>query len=238
MLRGGGLRGSSTALIGAPGSGKTVLGLSALAAGGRAGEPGLYLGFREPPAQILAKGERLGLGLEALCRRGLLELAWRPPFEGNLDELVAWVLEAVARRGCRRLFLDSLDGLRQLALFPERLPSVFAALAAELRRCGVTLLCSEEAPLFRSELELPLQGLSGLAENILLLRYLERGARMHRLLSILKVRDDEYDSTMREFEITAQGLVVAETSASAEALLADTPSRTVAGPGTPQGPGP
>src|SRR5262249_30615040 len=63
MLRGGLPGGSSTIVLGPSGSGKTMLSLQFLSAGARDDEIGLYFGFYERPAGLLAKGTRLGLGL-------------------------------------------------------------------------------------------------------------------------------------------------------------------------------
>jgi circadian clock protein KaiC len=54
MFGGGITSASSTAIAGAPGTGKTLLGLHFLAEGARVGEPGLYFGFYETPSRLIA----------------------------------------------------------------------------------------------------------------------------------------------------------------------------------------
>lgn len=63
-------------------------------------------------------------------------------------------------------------------------------------------------------------GLSALAENIILLRYMELPSQMHRLISILKAGEPGFDPAIREFKITQRGINVAATAESAEAILA------------------
>jgi circadian clock protein KaiC len=53
MLGGGVDRGSTTLVVGTPGSGKTLLGLAFLAASAEAGEPGLLLGYHEKPETLV-----------------------------------------------------------------------------------------------------------------------------------------------------------------------------------------
>ena len=98
MLRGGLPGGSNTIVLGPSGSGKTMLGLQFLSAGARHDDVGLYVGFYERPASLLAKGKRLGLGLARRdASAGLLHLFWEAPIEGVLDAVVERVLRAVDR---------------------------------------------------------------------------------------------------------------------------------------------
>jgi circadian clock protein KaiC len=46
------------------------------------------------------------------------------------------------------------------------------------------------------------------AENLFFLRHVELEGRLRRLLSIFKLRDTDYDPTLREFVISRQGIEV------------------------------
>jgi circadian clock protein KaiC len=220
MLRGGLPGGSNTIVLGPSGSGKTMLGLQFLASGARNDRVGLYLGFFERPPGLLAKGSRIGLGLDAACERGLLHLLWEAPIEGVLDAVVERVLRVVVDHHVKRLCFDGLHGFRHHAEYPERTRAVFSALADELTRRGVTTLFTlETADLLGSGIELPIDGVSALADNIILLRHVELRSQLYRLISILKVRDHSYEGTIREFRITDRGVVVADTFDSAEQIL-------------------
>lgn len=219
MLMGGLLAGSTTLVLGAPGSGKTLLGLSFLAAGAEAGERGLYFGFHESPPRLVTKGEGVGLHLGALVRDGLLTIDWHLPIEEIEDDLVRRLLLLLKRTGAKRLFLDGLNGLAMSAAFPERMPAFFTALASELRARGISALFGQEGAIFPSEIDMPVVGLSAAVENILVLRYVEYQAQLRRLVSILKLRESFYDSSLREFKITPHGIEVAPTFESAEAIM-------------------
>jgi circadian clock protein KaiC len=220
MLRGGLPGGSNTIVLGPSGSGKTMLGLQFLASGARNDRVGLYVGFFERPLGLLAKGTRLGLGLEAARERGVLHLAWEAPIEGVLDAVVERVLRMVVEHRVQRLCFDGLHGFRHHAEYPERTRAVFSALANELTRRGVTTLFTlETSDLVGSAIEVPIEGVSALADNIILLRQVELRSQLYRLVSILKVRDRAYDGAIREFRITDRGIVVADTFDSAEQIL-------------------
>lgn len=233
MLRGGLPGGSNTLVLGPSGSGKTMLGLQFLSAGVRHERVGLYVGFYERPFSIMAKGQRLGLGLEAARESGLLHCFWEQPIEGVLDAVCERVLRAVSELGVRRLCFDGLHGFRHHAEYPERTRAVFSALADELTRRGVTTLFTLEIPgLLGSQIEVPIDGVSALADNILLLRHVELRSQLYRLISILKVRDRSYEGAIREFQITDRGVVVADTFDSAEQILTGA-ARTIVEP-TPE----
>jgi circadian clock protein KaiC len=135
---------------------------------------------------------------------------WQPPAECILDVLADQLLSDVRKRKVKRVFVDGLSAMSQSTPEPSRMGSFFAALTQELRCEGVTTLFGLETPrLFGSALDVPLEaGPSAVAENLFFLRHVELEGRLRRLLSIFKLRDTHYDSTLREFVITHQGLEV------------------------------
>ena len=226
MLQGGLLAGSTTLVLGPPGSGKTILGLHVLAAGVVAQQPGLYFGFYEPPQRLLRKADQLGLNLRQADAAQALILVWQPPMEDNLDRLAQRLLTAVGERQITRLVIDGLDGFRAAAVHPERLSRFFMALVHELRAREVTTVFTLELPgVVGPIVTLPVSSVSTIIDNLILLRHVEVGAQTHRLISIMETRDSDYDPAVREFAIGEQGMTVAASSESAARLL-----RTEAGP--------
>jgi circadian clock protein KaiC len=130
------------------------------------------------------------------------------------------VLTVVQQQKIQRFFLDGLNGLEQAADYPERLGRFLTALTSELRARGVTTLFSVELRnLVGPEIDMPAVHVSAAAENIIFVRYVELHSQLYRLLSIIKVREGAYDPAIREFVISDQGIDVASTFASAEAIL-------------------
>ena len=222
MMRGGLPAGSITLLLGASGTGKTLLGSHFLLAGSAQGEPGLSFGFSETPSQLERKLARFGLDLTRARAEGHLEVLWQSPLQPILDVSAERLLEAARRGSVRRLFLDGLGGLQRAVASAERLDLFLTALLSELQALEVTTICSVELPaLFSPTLELPMaiSGIADLADNLLFLRYVELESQLYRLISILKMRESDYDPAIREFRITDQGIDVAPTFASAQAIL-------------------
>ena len=124
----------------------------------------------------------MGLDFAAAERRGDLEILWHPVGEHILDELAHRLLDAVRRRGVKRLVVDGLSGFQQAALEPERLVRFWSALSNELRALGVTTLHTLEMPeLMGTDLRVPVSGISSLAEVMVVLRYVELQSRLYRL---------------------------------------------------------
>ncbi len=217
MLGGGLPRGAALLVAGGAGTGKTPFGLHFLDAGARAGEAGLYFGFGEPPAALLAAADGLGLPLRAAFDRGALAFAWQLPGEEPLDALAERLLAAVERQGTRRLVLDGLDILALLARRDARLVHFWAALQQELRRRGVTTVATLLLPaLFGAPSTLPIAGLDGQFDTLLFLHTVERHGRLERLVSVLKARGRAADRLSRAFRLTDRGIQIAATADGAE----------------------
>lgn len=219
MLKGGLLAETTNALYGPTGSGKTTLGLQFLSLS-TAQEPGLLVGFFETPARLRVRAQALGIDMEGMEARGEVELMWRPQGEHILDELGHQVIEAVRRRGVKRLFIDGFGGLIESAVFPGRITRYISALANELRALNVTVIISiESQEILGSTMELPSQGMSSLLEGLIILRYAELNGQIRRILSITKIRDSDFDPFLHEFEITPNGIEVRGTFVGVEAML-------------------
>lgn len=208
MLHGGVPAATTTALIGPTGSGKTTLGLHFLSLCSP-DEPGVFFGFYESPPRLRSKAASLGIDIADLEKRGCLEVVWQSQGENQLDELGHRVLDAVRRRGAKRLFVDGLGGMIQSAVHPDRITRFFAVLANELRARGVTTLYTLEMEgVYGEAMTMPVAGISSLVENLIMLRRVEIGACMRRTISILKLRDSDFDMTVRQFAITGRGLEI------------------------------
>ncbi|MGQ9364996.1 RAD55 family ATPase [Azospirillum sp. ST 5-10] len=208
LIGGGLLRGTTTALFGSTGVGKTTFGLHFLSCCGEQ-EPGLLFGFYETPERLRNKAAGLGIDLMRLEARGAVEIVWQAQGENLLDELAYRMLDAVERRGVRRLFIDGLGGIIESAGNPERISRFVSVLSNELRARGVTVIYTMEATnLFGPTVAVPVAGISSLAESMITLRYVEVEARTRRLLSVLKIRDSDFDPSLQEFEITDRGFDV------------------------------
>jgi circadian clock protein KaiC len=220
MTGGGFPEASTTMVMGPSGTGKTTMGLQFLSASSDA-EPGLMFSFYETPARVRAKAAGVCPKLDRLIEAGDVEVMWQTPTPGLIDAYGEALLKAVRRRNIKRLFIDGLTSFRNAAVDSSRVGYFFSALANELRVQGVTTLYSLEVPdILGPAFRVPVDDVSNLAENLILLRYLEAESQLYRVISILKVRDSDFDHSLYEFSIGSGGLEISATAKSAGAVLA------------------
>ncbi|NVJ19954.1 MULTISPECIES: ATPase domain-containing protein [Myxococcus] len=211
---------SATLIAGSMGIGKTLLASYFALDGARRGEKSLFVSFFDSPERVLARALRVGLDMRPAYESGMLEIINELPVEVEADVLVRRVLQRIEERGVKRVVLDGLAELEQSIMEGERRRPFLATLALRLRQLGVTSLFTREvSKIVGTELDFSDSPVAMLAENVLLLRFVELHGRLHRIISILKMRDSKYDSTVREFEVADTGLRVLAPMRSSQGLL-------------------
>lgn len=209
MLGGGILPYSSTLVMGTPGSGKTLLGLTFLMEGATRGERGLLGGFHETEPDLITTAERIGLDLRTAIVSGLIRIMWEPPLELSADAWAWRLLAAVDEHRPERVFVDALTDIQRFITAPQRMPTYAAALANELRARGATALVATEIDSYvDDQLVVPVPAASATMDNGILLRQIELRSSLHRLISVLKSRQMETDPAIRGFVITDRGIVI------------------------------
>ena len=151
----GGLHKSRSYLVrGAPGTGKTILGLSFLTAAAPE-ETSLYITFGEPVDQIKRDAHKLGLPVDQV---DFLTLAPQSDFfaeQATYDifspadvergPVAEKIIERVEETTPDRVFIDSMTQLRYLAASPEQVRRQSLSLIRFLNEQGATVLFSSES---------------------------------------------------------------------------------------------
>ena len=227
MLSGGLVPGSTVLVRGAPGCGKTSLGLQFLVHGARNNDPGLFISFEEFPASIHRDAESLGWNLAELEEAGQLHLMFTTP-QILLDSLAS-PQSALSRLmldgGIQRVVLDSVTHFSRLTDDPVKLRAIYNTIINGLKREGVTtLLLGEESrtPDPRQE-----RGkLSYVVDGIIMLRYVEVESAMQRAIVVLKMRGSDHAKEIRRAEIRKGGMVVTDVFEGRENILSGISHRT------------
>ena len=221
MLGGGILPHSSTAVIGTPGAGKTILGLSFLYEGATKGERGLFVGFHETAEELVSTAEGIGRDLRPFVDNGSVRVLWTPPLELSADSWAWQVLAAVEEQRPRRIFIDALTDVQRVMVSPDRMSTFLAALVNELRARAATTVIANEIDAFTDDnLTVPIPAASATMDNGILLRHVEIDGHLRRLVSVLKVRQAASDPAIREMEITEGGIVISQPFRAVSGLLA------------------
>ncbi len=199
--------GSTTLVAGPSGAGKTLLCLHFLYAGAARDEPGILVTFQESRTQLSRIVDSFGWSLTDPA----ITIMDSSPVDVHIDELVYKIVDSVEATGARRIVIDSLNDLMIGTPDQVRFREFSYSLVQRLARGGISLMATLESPeLFRitrlSEL-----GVSHVADNVVLLQHLHSGHGLKRALTVLKTRGASHMSTVREFQITSEGITLGET---------------------------
>ena len=206
MLRDGYWRGASTMVAGPSGIGKTLLALHFVFAGASRGEPGVIATLQENPVQL----ERILHGFGWSRNDPGIELMYRSPVDLHLDEWVHDLLDTVHRTGATRVAIDSLGDLRAASRDELRFREYVYSLMQRCARDNISVIMTQEVPDLFGVTQLSEYGISHLSDNVVLLQFLRGESELKRAITVLKTRGSGHDQHVRQFNITANGVVVAE----------------------------
>ena len=212
-LLGGGIPVGDAVLVSGPsGAGKSVLATQFIAAGALQGEPGVIAVFEEHPLEYLRRAQSLGIDLEALERQSLLKIIYIRPLDLSPDETLFEIREAVQAINAKRVVIDSLTGF-ELALAPtfrtDFRESLYRLVGA-LTGADTIVLMTMEIVQSATDLRLSPYVISFLADNIILLHYVEIGGQLRKSLRGIKMRNSDHSKELMEYEVTARGMIVRE----------------------------
>ncbi len=212
MMGGGIPEGDSLLIAGSSGTGKSVLATQFIAAGLRAGEPGIVAVFEERPEEYAGRASTFGLDLDTAQKDGNLELIYLRPLDLSVDEMMQELIDAVQRTGAKRMVIDSLAGF-ELALAPgfrtDFRESLYRMIFA-LTGIGITILSTLEMEETFDKLPFSSYLISFLTDDIVRLRYVEIDGQLRKIMMVLKMRGGDHSKDIREYDITSDGIVVGE----------------------------
>jgi circadian clock protein KaiC len=224
-LLGGGIdRGTSTLLVGPPGTGKSTLAVQFALAAARRGERASLFVFDESVATLRARCDGMGMDLSRFLDDGRIEVRQVDPAEMSPGEFTAAIRDAVAGRGATVVVVDSLNGYLQ-AMPDERFLIVqLHELLSYLGHSGVaTLMVGAHHGVIGPQMQGPIDA-SYLADAIVLLRYFELDGEVRQAISVLKKRGGAHERTIREMAMSPSGLWIGEPLRGYRGILTGVPT--------------
>ena len=228
MLHGGFLPQTANLVEGAPGTGKTTLGMQFIYHGIVAcEEPGLILTFEEFPQQYYNDAASFGWDLRQMERDDKLRVMMTSPEVSLADmELVGGRIEKLVQEiGARRVLIDSISHFERLSNDPAQLRSIVYGFINSLKREGLTIMLTRESVALLGEADGDDNSTAFLVDSYLLLRYVEIESAVHKALLVLKMRGSDHDKGIRQFEITSRGVEVQSPFEGREGIMSGSPHR-------------
>jgi circadian clock protein KaiC len=210
-LLGGGLdRGTSTLILGPAGSGKSTLSAQYAAAAAERGEHSAIFIFDETRETYLARAAGIGIDMQRYLDGQLITIKQIDPAELTPGEFAHSVRGCIDGEGARIVIIDSLNGYLN-AMPEERFLTIqMHELLTYLNQQGiVTILVMAQHGFLGSAMATPVD-VSYLADTVLLLRYFEASGSLRRALSVVKKRTGSHERTIRELNISSEGIEIGQ----------------------------
>ncbi len=198
--------GSTTLVAGPSGVGKTLMGLHFIFEGGRRNEPGVLLTLQENRHQLSRIIKRFGWSIDDPN----VHIIDRSPVDVYIDELVYELLDIVKQTGARRIVIDGFNDLETSGSDPTRFNEFIYSLVQRCSQLGVSLMFTYEVTELFHTTRLSDDGISHLADNVVLLQYFQDGPDMRRSLTIIKSRGSCATNITRAFRIASGGITLGE----------------------------
>ncbi len=208
LIYGGFLEGDAVLVAGAPGTGKSTLGMQFIYEGiMRYDEPGFFITFEEFPQQIYRDAMNFGWDFRALEEADKLKVLFTSPdlmyqdikrHEGIFPEMIREI-------GAKRVVVDSITHFQRLATNPGELREIIYSLINALKREGLTPMLLRE--LVEGEV-LGTVSEEYTADAVLHLTMDRIGAQRMRFMEVLKSRGSRHVPAKSLFFIEDGGLQV------------------------------
>jgi circadian clock protein KaiC len=203
---GGYWSGATTMVAGPSGIGKTLMGLHFLFHGAETGEPGILATFQENETQLTRVAKSFGWAF----KESGVHILSRSVVDIYIDEWVYQLLDLIEKTGAKRIVIDSLPDVMVAAADPIRFREWMFSLTQRLARAGISLMMIVEVPELFQLRRISEQGLSHLADNVVLLQYVQEGPELVRALTVLKTRAMHHHPVVHRYEITEKGFVLGD----------------------------
>jgi circadian clock protein KaiC len=231
MLGGGFIPQTANLVEGAPGTGKTTLGMQFIHSGAtQFNEPGLIITFEEFPQQFYHDAISFGWDFPELEKAGLLKVIMTSPEVSKLDlESVGGMIEThIAQMGVRRVLIDSTSHFQRLTQDPYELREIEYSFINALKREGVTSLLTRESNALLGEAMEGDSAIGFVVDSYILLRYVEIESAIQKALLVLKMRGSDHTKDIQQYEITSNGIELKSRFEGQEGILSGSPRRSMA----------
>lgn len=224
LLLGGGVdSGTTTAIIGAAGTGKTTVANQCIVAAAKRGETVAVYLFEEDEDSFRERAAGLGLAVDDFIDKGLVTLHQVDVAEFSTGEFSVMLLNEVEEQGVRTIVIDTLSGYLNAMSDEKHLFLQLHQLLTYLSHKEVTtFLTVGQHGIFGTESTRT--DVSYLADAIILLRFFEHRGEIKRAISVVKKRRGAHEMTIREFTLSGEGITIGEPLKKMQGVLTGVPT--------------
>ena len=223
LLGGGVERGTSTLIVGGPGTGKSSVAAQLAAACAARGQRAAMFIFDEGLHTLLTRAEGLGIDLRGAVERKQVTVQQVDPAELAPGEFVHQIRSAVTKGQAALVVIDSLNGYLNAMPDERFLATQLHELLTYLGQLGVaTVLIGAHKGIIAGPMTSPIDA-SYLADAIILIRYYELEGEVRQAISVVKKRGGAHERTIRDFRLEPGGIRVGEPLRSLRGVLSGVP---------------
>jgi circadian clock protein KaiC len=222
-LLGGGIEeGTSTLIVGPPGTGKSSLAAQFVTAAISRGQGAAMFLFEESASNMLHRADGLNLPLRAAIDAGTVTVQQIDPAELSPGQFSGAVRRAV-EGGAKVVVIDSLNGYLNAVPDERFLTTYLHELLTFLGQHQViTVLVGVQQGMLGGSMSSALDA-SYVADNVVMLRYFEDDGEIRQAVSVFKKRGSTHERTIRAFSMDAKGIHVGEVLRGYRGLLTGVP---------------
>ncbi|MGE0861192.1 MAG: ATPase domain-containing protein [Gammaproteobacteria bacterium] len=224
LLGGGVDRGTSTLLVGPPGSGKSTIAMQYAVTAVSRGEHAAVFAFDETQAAMLARSRSIGLHIALGRGAGELDYHQVDPVVMSPGEFADIIRRCVEHDHARIIVIDSLNGYLNSMHHSNYLTAQLHELLTYLNNQGVaTFIVVAQSGMVGANMAAPVEA-SYLADSVLLLRYFEHAGSVKKAISVLKKRTGGHEGSIRQLWFDARGIHLSEPLLELHGVLTGVPT--------------
>ena len=229
-LLGGGIeQGTSTLIVGPPGTGKSSLASQFVAAANARGERAAIFLFEESASNMLHRNDGLNLRTREAMDSGAVTIQQVDPAELSPGQFSSAVCKAV-EAGAKVLVIDSLNGYLNAVPDERFLTTHLHELLTYLSQHQVlTILVAVQQGMLGGQMSSATDA-SYIADNVLILRYFEDDGLIRQAVSVFKKRGSGHERTIRSFSMGRGGIEVGDVLRGYRGLLTGVPVQLAGAP--------
>ncbi len=227
LLHGGIEKGANTVITGPTGCGKTSLGLTFIKAAAQQQKKSVIYLFEESPQVLQSRSASINIPIRDMLAKDLLKIQFFDQFELTPEIFVHKVKQDVAGQDIDIVMIDSITSF--ITSFASKttnkaeLIKHLHLLRNFLTEREIALIMTNEIPNITGDLQITDENISYLADNVILLRYLELQGQLKKAIGVLKKRMSDFETHLRELEITSAGIKVGQPLKDLRGILTGNP---------------